>query len=207
MTAPHPPGPAVLPRSACRADPGLSGRRISQQLRRPQGQVVPIVSSPSTVDLDGLPVLWLPAPTLWHHRFPRGLALAPEGRAIQDRATFPAGTQPGGIPLSSLSPRLDMSQERSPDIFLSPPPQPTKAEAGTTSPGEGGGARGWSQLEPVPSLLDGKATQEPRPPRYSFLLPEAPSAGPRIRTHALYLTPVWPLPHSRPSSDKRQSGA
>lgn len=57
--------------------------------------------------------------------------------------------------------------------------------------------------------LPGKVIQELQPSGQSLLLSLRllPYVGSKLRIQALHLTPEQSLPHSGPSSDKRQSGA
>lgn len=57
--------------------------------------------------------------------------------------------------------------------------------------------------------FSGEVIQEPQASGHFSLLSLRlqPPAGPRLRIRALYLTPVWSLPHPGPGSDKRQSRA
>lgn len=60
---------------------------------------------------------------------PRGQVLAPGGQAVQDRPTFPAGTQPRWNPPFFLLFQLGCESRKVPlTFFLSPPPQATGHE-------------------------------------------------------------------------------
>lgn len=206
----------LLPQQSCRGQPaaltlaslGLQDfPPLGSSLGNPEGQVISIVSSPSTADLESLPALWLPAPILWHFRPPRGLLLAPGGQAIQDRPTFPAGTLPRrNLPFFLLS-QLGCESGKIPlTFFLSPSPQRTRACIDTALRGR---EQRWHKLEPMPNLPCLVRPSRSLQPGYSSLvsLRLQPYTGPRLRIWVLYLTSVWFLPHSGPSSDKRQSGA
>lgn len=168
----------------------------------PEGQVIAIASSPSTVDLEGLPALWPSARPLQHYKCPRGLALAPGGQVTQDRPTFPAGTQPRWnppfFPLAQLGRESGKFSSTISSLLLPSPQRHEQAEPHVEGVGGGGGAS-WSQC-PTALLVRPSRSLPPS-------LRLQPSPGPRIRIKSLYLTPVWSLPHSQPSSDKRQSGA